>query len=171
MKYRMTPEEDYAFDVSGYLILRNVRSSDEGSKYKRALEENGPGESTRLCEALRQMRDHPILTASLEQLVGENAHLDRGPRVLASNGPPGRMAGGNEPRDASRSYYQQNENRFCQGLLAIWALSDVNSDEGGLGLVPASHRSLVAAPEELLNGSDEIGVVYQPVLRVTVFPV
>ena len=165
MKYRMTPEEDYAFDVSGYLIHRNVLSSDEVSKYKRALEENGPVESTRLREALRQMRDHPILTASLEQLVGENAHLDRGPRVLASNGPPGRMAGGNEPRDASRSYYQQNENRFCQGLLAIWALSDVNSDEGGLGLVPASHRSLVAAPEELLNGSDEIGVVYQPVLR------
>ena len=31
MKYRMTPEEDYAFDVSGYLIHRNVLSSDEVS--------------------------------------------------------------------------------------------------------------------------------------------
>jgi ectoine hydroxylase-related dioxygenase (phytanoyl-CoA dioxygenase family) len=163
MEYRMTSEEDYAFDVAGYLILRNVLTSDEVSRCKAAMEDFK--ESSSLPDALQILRDHPVSVSCLEQLVGENAHLDSGPRILVSDGQAGRLLGGNEPREPSRSYYQQNEIRFCQGLMAVWALSDVNPDEGGLVLVPASHKSQVSAPAKLLNMVDDLRVVHQPVLR------
>lgn len=37
----MTPEEDYRFDVAGYLILRNVLTETELRVCNRALDEGG----------------------------------------------------------------------------------------------------------------------------------
>ena len=52
-----------------------------------------------------------------------------------------------------------------RGLRAIWALADVNEGDGGLVVVPASHNSSVDAPQDLVSGDDNMGLVVQPVLQ------
>lgn len=50
-------------------------------------------------------------------------------------------------------------------MLAIWALTDADEDDGGLALVPASNRSHVQTPRELVTRSDDMNVVRQPKLN------
>jgi ectoine hydroxylase-related dioxygenase (phytanoyl-CoA dioxygenase family) len=165
MEYRMTPEEDYVFDVSGYLILKKVLSQDEVNRHRASIEAKGSSGQSALSDAFQNLRDHPALVSCVRQLVGENAILDRGPCLLKHEDQNLSLNGGNEPREASRSYYQKNQVRFCQGLKAVWALSDLNPGDGGLVLVPASHKGQVAPPPELLNGTEDLGVVNQPSLE------
>ena len=96
-----------------------------------------------------QLRDHPVLAWYLNQLCFEEYRLDGGPRLIGESTGEEPLTGGNEPREWSRSYYQQNGVRFAQGVLALWALADAAEGDGGFVLVPASHKSYAEwAPEE-----------------------
>ena len=44
-------------------------------------------------------------------------------------------------------------------------LADVNEGDGGLVVVPASHNSSVDAPQDLVSGNDNMGLIVQPVLQ------
>ncbi|MCZ6634453.1 MAG: hypothetical protein O7G87_13695, partial [bacterium] len=162
----MTDKENYAFDVAGYLIVRDVLTSEEVDACNRALGGADLG-SIPLSDPFVRLRDHPILTQYLDQLIAEEVLLDRGPWVVGEREADRAncLVGGNEPRDPSRAYYFQNGIKFCQGMLAIWALSDVHPGDGGFVLVPASHKSSVETPSDLVSGTDDMGLVSQPVLK------
>lgn len=91
--------------------------------------------------------------------------LDRGPELSSSSTEEGHLEGGNEPLNTACSYYHQNGKRSCQGIRALWALTDIGTDDGGLILVPSRHKSYVEAPTELLSGKDDLGLVIQPSLN------
>ena len=168
----MSNEENYCFDVAGYLIVRGALTREEVGACNRALDQ-GSGTEGMLGwpEPLRKpfvkLRDHPVLAWYLNQICGEEFLLDREPRLIgdAAGDGGGPLAGGNEPQDLSRSYHHQNEVRFCQGVLAIWVLADVNENDGGFVLVQASHKSYVETPKDVLTGADDMGLTVQPVLK------
>jgi hypothetical protein len=164
----MTDNENYCFDVFGYLVVRDVLSVEEIDACRRALAHCEGSEGmldwpVPLCDPFVRLRDHPVLAEYLDELMSEEYRLVQGPFV--PEGGDGCLVGGNEPRVPSRSYYKQNDVRFCQGVLAIWALSDVRPGDGGLELVPASHKSYVETPDDLVSGADEMGVVREPILK------
>ena len=103
----------------------------------------------------------------LEQICGEGFRLDQPPRLigLGAGQTEPLLSEGSEWQDWSRAYRQHNGIRFCQGVRALWALVDVKEDDGGLVVVPASHNSSVDAPQELVHGTDDMGLVVQPVLQ------
>ena len=160
----MSNEENYCFDVAGYLIVRDVLTQEEIVACNRDLDQEG---TTPLPDALAKLRDHPLLALYLNQICGEGFQLDREPRLIGDGsgnvGDP--LVGGNEPRDWSRAYYHQNGVRFCQGVLAIWALADVNEGDGGFVLIPASHKNHVETPKDILTGKDDMGLTVQPSLK------
>ncbi len=160
----MSNEENYCFDVAGYLIVRDVLTQEEIAACSRDLDQEG---TTPLAESLARLRDHPRLVWYLNQICGEKFQLDREPHLIgeAAGAAGGTMVGGNEPRDWSRAYYHQNSVRFCQGVLAIWALADVKAGDGGFVLVPASHKNYVETPKGVLTGSDDMGLTVQPSLK------
>ena len=84
---------------------------------------------------------------------------------MNADGAAGGLVGGNEPMDAGRAYYILNGRRHCQGIHAVWALSDSNSGDGGFSLVPCSHKSNVETPEDVLTGKDDLGLTVQPALK------
>ena len=174
-KKEMTNEENYHFDVTGYLIVPGVLTPDQLKTCNEALDQLGTSDgATPSCvsssSALHFLRDHPVLTQYLEEICGENFRLDRSPHLIEMKTCPSEngkvsLSGGSEWQDWSRAYRQHNGSRFCQGLRAIWALSDVNEGDGGLVVVPASHSSSVDAPQDLVSGDDDMGLVVQPVLQ------
>lgn len=166
----MTDNENYCFDVSGYLIVQEVLSVEEIDACVQALAQCGESDGmldwpSPLGDPFVRLRDHPVLAEYLEELIAEEHRLVLGPLVAGEMNADGRLVGGNEPRDPSRAYYKQNDVRFCQGVFAIWVLSDVTPESGELALVPASHKSYVETPDDLSCGVDVMGVVRQPVLK------
>jgi hypothetical protein len=168
----MSNEENYAFDVAGYLHVPGVLPVTKIAALNQALDEaedgtdllgwNGPQR-----ELFRDLLVHPQLVWYLNQLIGHGFRLDQAPRLLGSRegeiGAP--LVGGDEPRNPSHAYFQQNGRRSSQGLKAIWVLADVAAQDGGLVVVQASHKSNVETPQDLASGTDEMGLVQQPILQ------
>jgi len=171
----LSQEDDYCLDIAGYLIIRNALTQEEVSACNTAIDHMGPEErllegmlewEAPWCDPFVQLREHPVLVRYLQEICIGEFRLNRHPRLL---GAPARgdhsLIGGNEPRDWSRSYFQMDQARFVQGVTAVWALTDLNAGEGGFVLVPGTHKSQVETPPDLLHGSDDMGLVEQPVLK------
>ena len=167
----MSNEQNYQFDVAGYLIVPGVLSAAEVQACNQALDQSGASEGllewdAPMGDSFTGLRDHPVLAWYLEQICGENFRLDQAPRLLGQREEAeGTLAGGGEWQDWARAYRHYNGQRFCQGVRAIWALADAGAGDGGLVVVPASHNSTVDAPRDLLHGRDDMGLVVQPVLQ------
>ncbi len=168
----MSNEENYCFDMAGYLHIPGVLNRSEVEALNRALDEVGKaggmlGWPAPLRDPFRELLIHPHLAWYLNQIIGYGFRLDREPELLGSR--PEEMeaplVGGNESRDPARAYYHQNGRRYCQEVRAIWALSDVNEGDGGFVLVPCSHKGNVETPEDVVTGKDDMGLTFQPVLK------
>ena len=166
----MSNAENYAFDVAGYLHIPDVLSQEGVAALNEALD--AAGESETLLgdlhrELFRDLLVHPKLVWYLNQIVGHGFRLDRAPRLLGDR--EGEVStilgGGDEPRNPSHAYFQQNGRRSSQGMKAIWVLEDVAQGDGGLVVVQASHKSNVQTPHDLATGVDDMGLVVQPALK------
>ena len=168
----MTNEENYAFDVAGYLHIPSVLTQEEVAALNEALDavedsENLLGGSHLHRDLFRHLLVHPKLVSYLNQIVGHGFRLDQAPRLLGQRaGEIGMtLIGGDEPRNPSVAYFQQNGRRSSQSVEAIWVLDDVAEEDGGLVVVQASHKSNVETPRDLATGIDDMGVVVQPELK------
>lgn len=136
----MTNEENYFFDTEGYIIIPGALTSKEVDSLNSTLDETGPTDnlltlSTPLRDPFRDLLVHPVLVWYLNQICGHGFRLDRAPRLIgeaAGDDPNAPLQGNNEPRDTARAYYFQNQYRVCHGVRVIWALCDVDADDGGV---------------------------------------
>ncbi len=166
----MSNEENYRFDIAGYLIVPGVLTEEEVRACNQAIDQVGMTDSMLKwpaphADSFEQLRDHPVLAWYLNQLCFEEYRLDGGPRLIGESTGEEPLTGGNEPREWSRSYYQQNGVRFSQGVLALWALADAVEGDGGFVLVPASHKSYAETPAGVLSGTDDMNLIEQPALK------
>ncbi len=165
----LSHEDAYCLDVAGYLIVPNVLTNQEVQACNQALDQTDRTAGmldwpAPLCNPFARLRDHPVLTWYLEQICFAPPRLDRAPQLInATTAAP--LIGGNEPRDWSRAYCQQDDVQFCQGVLAVWALADVTEGDGGFTLIPGSHKSAVQTPADVLDGTDDMGLGVQPPLK------
>ena len=159
---KMTPEEDYGFEVQGFLIVRGALNKTELDECNRLV--SCGSVPAALCA-------HPMVEHYIEQLCGLAYRVDKPITMVEQLGyrESRPMVGGDEPRNPSRAYFHQGGSRFCQGVRAIWALADVPAGAGGVVLLPCSHTVNVPVPNCVLSGEDKylesIGMCLQPVLR------
>ena len=166
----MSNEENYAFDVAGYLHIPGVLTQEEVTALNEALD--AVADSEMLLgglhrELFRTLLVHPKAVWYLNQIVGHGFRLDQAPRLLGNREDEIGMTltGGDEPRNPSEAYFLQNGQRSSQGVKAIWVLDDVAEGDGGLVVVQASHKSNVETPRDLATGVDDMGLVIQPELK------
>lgn len=168
----MSNEENYAFDVAGYLYIPSVLTQDEVAALNEALESIGEshtllGGASPYRELFRDLLVHPKLVWYLNQIIGHGFRLDQAPQLLGQSNSEisTKLVGGDEPRNPSLAYRQQNGWRSCQGVKAIWTLEDIAEGDGGLVVVQASHKSNVETPHDLMHGIDDMGLVQQPTMN------
>lgn len=169
---QMSNEENYHFDVAGFLHIPSVINPGEVSRLTDAVESSGStcgfiGLPEGQREPFWDLLVHPQLVWYLNQIIGPGFKLDRLPELLVSN--PAAvdtpLPGGNEPLDPGTAYFFKNGRRHCQGVRVVWALSDVAENSGGLTLIPHTHRGNVEIPDEVRTGADDLGLSRQPALK------
>ena len=153
----MTNEENYAFDVAGYLHIPGVLNQEEVAALNEALDTVGDSKNL-LGRVGYTPRIVPRSTCPSK--IGVVSESDCRTRISTRSGTSRLLGqrdgeigmtlrGGDEPRNPSQAYFLQNGQRSSQGVEAIWVLDDVKTGDGGLVVVQASHKSNVETPRRL----------------------
>ena len=177
----MNQDDRYLFDLNGYLVVKEVLSSEEVTTCNAAIdhhidqlkeyERSLAGDSSALagtehrhdmggmlswdkpwCEPFRTMLAHPNMVPYLNGVLGEGYRLDHGPGLIAQNqGAEGGTLhhGGADAPDFSLAYFFKND-RIYTGLSVVeYMLADEGPGDGGLAVIPASHKANLRCPQEM----------------------
>ena len=104
------------------------------------------------CEPFREMLCHPRVVPYLNCIVGPGYRLDHnGGLISMRKGAEGHtLHGSSGPGFDPHQYYIFKNGQMHNGLtVAAWQLSDVNPGDGGLCLIPGSHKGNYACPPEI----------------------
>ena len=170
---KMNADDDYGFDVAGFLHLRQVLTAAEVEACNEAIDAVGRQDGmlewpAPYSEAFRALQQHPSLQDYLEALCGPDLVMDQLPSMVAAGADASAvvpLTAGDPERNRRLRYVNYADVRICHGVRVIWALAPTPAD-GGIVLVPASHRRSVEPPTDFLNGADDLGMTEEPVLQV-----
>jgi ectoine hydroxylase-related dioxygenase (phytanoyl-CoA dioxygenase family) len=143
-------EEQYFFDLQGYLVVDDVLSPDEVAGLNRLIDaapdRAAHAPAYQWDEAFRRLIDHPKVLPYLVTLVGPTVRLDHDRVVVAKPGQGGApVRGGAEPYDDVTVFHFQCGRMFNALVTVSFALTD---DDGALLAVPGSHKSNYPFPDE-----------------------
>ena len=169
----MTAEQRYLFDLHGYLLVRNALSAEELAAARAAAERYVATPPEQLPDgfrvdgkrylngfafdpALERLALHPSTWPIVTELTRGRPRLASGTLQVddASEGASEAMrlhcARDDFGWDAIR--YEVRDGRiFCDHTVVFPYLSDVHPGDGGLLVVPGSHKSMFERPPELFN--------------------
>ena len=104
------------------------------------------------CEPFRRLLAHPRLVPYLNGILGPGYRLDHGPGLLVQNeGAEGGTLhhGGADAPDFSLSYFYKNGRIFTGLSVLEYMLADEGPGDGGLAVIPASHKANLTCPAEI----------------------
>ncbi len=174
----MSTDEKYLFDLVGFVIVRDVLSEEHLEVANAAIDASeltqsaeyfgdsvalkGQNSSTRLgsngnllelpkpfSDPFREMLAHPKTIPHLNTILGEGWRLDHGPGLIAMDkGCSGGMLHGN----FDNAPYFYREGKIFTGLCVIeYLLADEGPGDGGISVVPGSHKANLACPHNMLK--------------------
>ncbi len=171
----MTDEERYLFDLQGYLLIDDVLQPDELCNLNHSLDEYdlwnnisghdpffdlwqnknlqiSAGPLHRFAKPFRQLVGHPCIVPYLAGLLGSKFRYDHGHAMLMrKGGGPLSLHGGAVPWQPGIRYEAADGQIHCELLVVEYALNDVGEGDGGLCVVPGSHKSHFACPSSLAS--------------------
>jgi ectoine hydroxylase-related dioxygenase (phytanoyl-CoA dioxygenase family) len=147
----LTQPQTEALDSAGYIVVADAIDASWVERLKRAFEgapaqQNGTQHvelvpQTPEIDAWIGLRDHPVVLAAAEHLLGRPFRVRdlHGRNPLPGFGQQGLHADWMERTDARDVFV----------LTAIWMIDDFAADNGATRLVPGSHRIARALPKSL----------------------
>ena len=167
----MTPDQRYLFDVFGYLHIENALSPDELKACQDAteryiqtpVERLPPGfgvDGVRYIhgfafdKCLEALTRHPSIWPIVKELTNDRPRLISG--TLQVNFPGASAVGGlhcaREGFGWESTRYETHHGRiYCDDIIVFPYLDDVYPGDGGVILVPGSHKAAFPRPEGLFN--------------------
>ena len=172
----MSTDEKYLFDLLGFVIVREVLSKEELALANAAIDSlaltqspeyfgdsmalKGENSSTRLganenlmelpkpfCDPFREMLAHPNTIPHLNTILGEGWRLDHGPGLIAMDKG---CSGGTLHGNFDNAPYFYREGKIFTGLCVIeYLLADEGPGDGGVCVVPGSHKANLACPAKM----------------------
>ena len=171
----MTPEQRYLFDVSGYLHLKNVLTTEEVSSARDAAERymnssqgdlesgftiNGKSHEHGFAfdKALEALVFHPSTWSIVKELTNNKPQLALGTMLvdhseIADSQEAQRLHCAREDFGWESTRYEVRNGRiYCDDFVVFPYLADVNPGDGGLVVVPGSHKTPFPRPKHLFDG-------------------
>jgi ectoine hydroxylase-related dioxygenase (phytanoyl-CoA dioxygenase family) len=116
------------------------------------------------CEPFREMLAHPGVVPYLHAILGPGYRLDHNAGLISMRkGAEGHLLHGSSgPGFDPHQYYIFKDGRMHNGLTVVaWQLADVNPGDGGLCLIPGSHKGNYACPQEIRKWEAHQDIVRQ----------
>ncbi len=134
----MNADQDYGFDVAGFLHVPQVLSAAEVAACNEALDAVGRDEGMLEWpaphgEPFQALREHPVLSGFLESLCSAGFAIDKPPALLGdgnATGPVPLSAGAHERRRRLR-YANYSDTRVSKGVRVFLALAPTPESGGG----------------------------------------
>ncbi len=175
----MAPHEKYLFDLQGFIVVRKALSAEQVRALNEALDANRDKRkddtASSTSEALKGKRlrglyngmltwphpwcrpfydllANPRIIPYLNTLLGRGWKLDHTPFIFTSSaGTEGlRLHGSGQAEfNGSRSYRYHNGAMRCGLINCQYQLNDVHPGDGGLCVVPGSHKANFPMPENI----------------------
>lgn len=184
----VTDHDRYLFDLQGFLVVPNALDAETLATLNAAIDEKiagidphlpalqigdktGGGEVLGWGKPFVELVDNPRVTPYLEEFVHPDFRLDHEylqvlrPRVgsLSETLSSSYLHGGGTPYDPSQ-YYRFSDGRIWSGLTVVaYYLRDVNPGDGGLAVVPGSHKANFRLDEALEKLDGELPPWVRPV--------
>ena len=163
----MTPEQRYWFDLTGYLHLQQVLQDEELARAQEAVDrylgtppENLP-EGYRIFEkeyhhaigfdpALDALAVHPKTWPIVRELTNGRPQMSGSGVICNRQGEGGlSLHCAREDYGFEATRYESRDGRvFCNDFVIFFYLTEVQPGDGGLVLVPGSHKSAFPRPQE-----------------------
>ena len=186
----MTDREKFLFDLQGFLVVKNALTGQEIEKLNEALDANwdkkkddgnsrpdgatyGPVKRGMFsgmltwdqpwCQPFRDLLAHPPTIPHLDTFFGRGWKMDHSPFTLTGGkGTEGlRIHGSTNVRfDGSQYYTYRNGQMRCGMVVCQYQLADVDEGDGGLCVIPGSHKANFTAPEEIKVWEEDKQIVY-----------
>jgi ectoine hydroxylase-related dioxygenase (phytanoyl-CoA dioxygenase family) len=167
----MSPEQRYLFDVFGYLHIENALTPAELKACQEAAtryiytpeEELPPGFSVNgkhyrhgfaFDPALEALARHPSIWPAIRELTNDRPRLVSGTMLVDRPGraPAGGLHCAREAYGFESVRYETGHGRiYCDDIIVFPYLDDVNAGDGGLIVLPGSHKAAFPRPEALFN--------------------
>lgn len=195
MAQMMTDREKFLFDLQGFLVVRDFLSAEEVAALNAAVDANRDkkGEDGNSvaggnldgdfkrgmfsgmlnwekphCLPFRNLLAHPKAIPYLNTMMGRGWKMDHSPFILTSTvGAEGlRLHGSTAYRFDGSQYYTYNNGRMRCGMVVFqYQLTDVNEGDGGLCVVPGSHKANYPCPDGIKVWTEDQDVVYHPTCK------
>ena len=179
----MTPEQRYFFDVSGYIHLEKALGDGELKQAQDAADRyihTPPGElppgfelddsgkinsSSRryihgfaFDRALESLALHPKTWPIIKELTGNRPRLASGTLQVNTHDRPGtRLHCAREGSWQTTRYECRDGRIFCNNFVVFPYLTDVHPGDGGLIVIPGSHKAQFPRPPGLFYSDNGIG--------------
>ena len=104
------------------------------------------------CDPFRLMLAHAKIVPYLNEILGQGFRMDHHPFLLSMDkGTEGHLFHGSSgPGFDPNQYYIFRNGQMHNGLTVVaFQLTDVNEGDGGLVLIPGSHKSNIACPDSI----------------------
>lgn len=186
----MNTREKFLYDLQGFLLVKDFLTPDEVKALNDAFDANwdkridDPNSHTGgqlvgthprghfsgmlawekpWSQPFRALLAHPKLIPYLNTMFGRGWKMDHSPFMLTSTaGAEGLRLHGSTSHlfDGSQYYTYANGQMRCGMIVCQFQLGDVNAGDGGLCVVPGSHKANFACPEEILLYEQNQEIVY-----------
>ena len=107
------------------------------------------------CEPFRALLVHPGVKGYLAAILGEGYRLDHGPGLIAMEAgcEGGTLHGGGVERtELSEAYFYKNGRIYTGLTVAEYLLADEGPGDGGVAVVPGSHKANLPCPQSMKRG-------------------
>ncbi len=182
----MTPEQRYWFDLTGYIHLKQVLKGDELARVQEAVDNylnTPPGQrpegykirdkeyhhAVGFDRALDALAVHPATWPIIREFTNGRPQMS-GSGVICNNQGEGALplhcARDDFGFDATR--YECRDGRIlCSDFVVFFYMTEVRPGDGGLLLVPGSHKSAFNRPAELFHGGEVVEDIPEGVVNIT----
>lgn len=132
-------------------------------KFKRGMFTGMPTWEKPWCQPFRDLLVHPKARPYLNAIHGRGWRMDHSPFILTSTiGAEGLIihGSGNYHFDGSQYYVYTNGQMRCSMVVFQYQLADVNPGDGGLCVIPGSHKANFPRPREISLWESDPEIVY-----------
>ena len=182
----MTPEQSYWFDLTGYLHLKQVLLGEElvrvreaADRYLQTPPEQLPDgykigdreyhHAVGFDRALDALAVHPVTWPIIREFTNDRPQMSGSAVICNSKGKgalPLHCATDDFGFDTVR--YECRDGRIlCTDFVVFFYLTEVRPGDGGLLVVPGSHKSSLRRPPELFHGGEVDEEIPEGVVNVT----